>query len=119
MKLTEALNQGVILQNVWQVWEKLTFPVLGEQYIWISILQHTFGSFPKTLEPILWLSLEAPFLNSPKVLAHLPTKGSVKTHITSNSKHEMKIDAFNSCNDENGKLPETLCSFIFHISFQE
>lgn len=58
-------------------------------------------------------------MNSPKALAHLPTKDWLKTYITSNSKHEMKIDAFNSCNDENGKLPETPCSFIFHVSFQE
>ena len=58
-------------------------------------------------------------MNSPKALAHLPTKDWLKTYITSNSKHEMKIDAFNSCNDENGKLPETPCSFIFHVSVKE
>lgn len=31
----------------------------------------------------------------------------------------MKIDAFNSCKNENGKLPEILCAFIFCVSFQE
>lgn len=31
----------------------------------------------------------------------------------------MKIDAFNSCENENGKLPEILCAFIFCVSFQE
>lgn len=59
------------------------------------------------------------FLNKPKALAHLPTKDSLKTYITSNLEHEMKIDAFNSCNNENRKLPQTMCSFIFRVSFQE
>lgn len=55
-------------------------------------------------------------MNSPKVLAHL--KDLLKTHIMSNLKHEMKIDAFNSCKDEDGKLPETV--FLhFYVSFQE
>lgn len=58
-------------------------------------------------------------MNSPKVLADLPTKDSLKTPIMGNSKHEMKIDAFNSGTDENGTLPETECSFIIHVSFQE
>lgn len=58
-------------------------------------------------------------VNRPRAQAHLPTKDSLKTYTTSNSKHEMKIDAFNSCKDENRKLPETPCSFIFHVSFQE
>lgn len=58
-------------------------------------------------------------MNSPQTLAHLPTKDLLKTPITSNSKHEMKIDAFNSCKVENGKLPKTLCPFIFPVSFHE
>lgn len=33
--------------------------------------------------------------------------------------HEMKIDAFNSSNVENGELPKTLCPFIFPVSFHE
>lgn len=85
----------------------------------ILILQRTFGSLPGAGEPIFLLSLETPFMNSPKALAHLPTKDSLKTHITSNSKHEMKIDAFNFCNKDNRELPEILSSFIFHLSFQE
>lgn len=88
--------------------------MLGEQYIWTSILQLTFGSAPGVPEPVFLLSFQAPFMNSPKVLAHL--KDLLKTHIMSNLKHEMKIDAFNSCKDEDGKLPETvflhfLCQF--------
>lgn len=31
--------------------------------------------------------------------------------------HEMKIDAFSSCNVENGELPKTLYPFIFPVSF--
>lgn len=96
--------------SAWQFWESNTHG---------SIPQHTYGSLPGARELILLLSLEDPFMNSPRALAHLPTKDLLKTYITSNSKHEMKIDAFNSYNDENGKPPETPCSFIFHVSFQE
>ena len=77
--------------SAWQFWDTR-----------VSIPQHTYGSLPGAREHILLLSLEAPFMNSPRALAHLPTKDLLKTYITSNSKHEMKIDAFNSYNDETG-----------------
>lgn len=79
---------------------------------------HLEFSSPDTCESP-WAPETFYFLNGPRALAHLPTKDSLKTPITSNSKHEMKIDAFSSCNDENGKLPETPCSLIFHVTFQE
>ena len=80
---------------------------------------HLESSSPEACGSCWAPELVSSFLNSPRALAHLPTKGSLKTPITSNSKHEMKIDAFSSCNDENGKLPETPCSLIFHVTFQE
>lgn len=36
----------------------------------------------------------------------------------SNLKHEMKIDAFNSCKDEDGKLPETVFLHFFMSVFK-
>jgi len=68
---------------------------------------------------VLLLALDPPFMNSPQTLAHLPTKDLIKTPITSNSVHEVKMDAFNPCNVGNGELPKTLCPFIFPVNFHK